>query len=153
MCEPPCFRNPIPDVYTLSTLLCWFFKLYYYSFHICHRTKLLELATTNAQKTITKDDTKKGGETKNKRNSTAHTRRRKVMLLFFVLFCFFHFSTSSLYSDNLKCSSPRKCFKNSSFFPAIFLYWNVGCPILFWIRDYPLLSNYNLLCSVEGTVI
>ncbi|XP_020611229.1 E3 ubiquitin-protein ligase RAD18-like isoform X3 [Orbicella faveolata] len=42
------------------------------------RTKLLELATTNAQKTSLKDDAKKRGETKNKRSSTAHTRRRKA---------------------------------------------------------------------------
>lgn len=42
------------------------------------RTKLLELATTDAQKTSSKDDAKKGGETKNKRSSITNTRRRKA---------------------------------------------------------------------------
>ena len=97
-------RLSTPEIYPVWTPLfsescSWFvyitvlvFILYYFSFY-CHRTKLLELATTNAQKTSLKDDAKKGGETKNKRSSIANTRRRKVIILFF-----FHFPTSSLYS-------------------------------------------------------
>ena len=125
-------RLSTPEIYPVWTPLfsescSWFvyitvvvFRLCYFSFY-CLRTKLLELATTNAQKTSLKDDAKKGGETKNKRSSIANSRRRKVIILGF----FFSFQL-------LVCTvwQSKKMFKNSSFSPAIFLYWDVERPIL-----------------------